>query len=784
MIGAAHLLAGLLALSPLQSSAPPAPDPESPAAALAPGGASPPPSSTGDVPATATPGAPAATPPNTPPPGSPPAAPEPTTPRITFALPFPEDKGGGEATGSAGALDYQREDYAVLTGGVKMHYKDIDLAAEVLSIDLTTKELTAVGNVVIDQGPSRLTGGSATYDLDTRLGTFRQASGAAQPGIYFSGERIDKTGEDEYLIEDGIFTSCTGEVPAWSFHVARARIRLEDYAHVKGASMRAKMVPVLYLPYVIWPTKTDRASGLLVPKIGNSARRGAYLGLAYYQVLGRSWDTTLYADLFSKSYYGVGDEIRYRPSEGTSGAFRGYVIQDPLRDDYRWKVRWDHDTRDLPLGLRGVVQYEDFSDFDYFRDFERGLATKAKNSIYSDAFVTGNWGNQSLNILVDRRRTFLSAEDIIELRQLPEIEYNVRPTRIGKTPFYLSVESAAHYLSVDRGVVQSTYPRFHLEPSVRVPLAPAPWLSLTVNGGGNLTWYGNSVDPLSGSRNTFTGENLTRTLPFGGAELIGPSFSRIVDRQAGPFGKFKHIIEPRFAWSYVGAYDDQTRVPIFDEVDPLQARGTNVGRVALINRILAKGSDPAKGGGAREILSLELSRSYSFDEGQPLESGRDTDGVSRHSALGPFRASLRSYPTPGFGLRLDTDYSMLFQQLTGIQASGNVAFGRQRFDFTWTPRWQAINGEVLTNQGTFGATVSPFGSGRLNVSTYLTYDFEKSLLRDQRHLITWAGSCYALHLEFHESTITNARRRDYLFSIDLKNVGTFIDLNGGETQGL
>src|SRR6185295_2093829 len=183
------------------------------------------------------------------------------------------------ASGTAGELTYQREDYAVLTGGVKLHYKDMDFAAEVLSIDLGTKELTAVGNVVVDQGPSRITGASATYDLDTKLGSFKEASGAAQPGIYFSGERVDKVGDDEFVIENGIFTSCTGEVPSWSFHVGRARIKLEDYAHVKSASMRAKVVPVLYLPYVVWPTKTDRASGLLVPKIGNSQTRGCYLGL-------------------------------------------------------------------------------------------------------------------------------------------------------------------------------------------------------------------------------------------------------------------------------------------------------------------------------------------------------------------------------------------------------------------------------------------------------------------------------------------------------------------------
>ena len=780
MIGGAQVLAGLLLLTMQQTTAaPPPPEPDTPGAALAPGGPTPPPSATGDPVLTGTPAAPTGALPQTPPPGSPPPAPQPTTPRISFTLPFPPEQGGGQATGTAGALDYQREDYAVLTGGVKLHYKDMDFAAEVLSIDLTTKEVTAVGNVVVDQGPSRLTGASATYDLDTKLGSFKDASGAAQPGIYFSGDRVDKVGEDEYVIQNGIFTSCTGEVPAWSFHVGSARIRLEDYAHVKSASMRAKVVPVLYLPYMVWPTKTDRASGMLVPKIGNSQTRGGYLGLAYYQLLGRSWDTTLYADLYSKDFFGLGDEVRYHPSEGTSGAARGYVIDDPLRNDYRWKVRWDHDTRDLPLGLRGVVQFEDYSDFDYFRDFERGLVTKTRNQIYSDAYVTGNWGNRSLNILVDRRRTFLSAEDIIDLRQLPEIEFKLRPTRIGRTPIYLAWDSAAHYLAVDRGVVQSTYPRFHFQPSLRVPLAPTPWLALTLNGGSNLTWYGNSVDPASGNRNTFTGQNLTRTLPFGGAEVIGPSFSRIFDRGFGSIGKLKHIIEPRFAWSYYGSYDDQGRVPIFDEVDPLQAGGLNIGRVALINRILAKAADATKVEGAREILSLELSRSYSFDDAQPLEIGN-----KQQSSLGPLRASLRAYPTARFGLRLDADYSVLFKQLTGIQASGNFALGYQRFDFTWTPRWQATTGDVLTNQATFGTTLSPLRSRHLNVSSYLTYDFEKSLLRDQRHLVTWLGSCYALHLELHESSITNVRRRDYLFSVDLKNVGTFIDLNGGETQGL
>ncbi|MEZ5314266.1 MAG: hypothetical protein R2862_11780 [Thermoanaerobaculia bacterium] len=54
-----------------------------------------------------------------------------------------------------------------------------------------------------------------------------------------------------------------------------------------------KKLPVFYWPYLVWPAKTERTTGLLVPNIGYSRRRGAYLGLAHYQVFGPSYDNTV-----------------------------------------------------------------------------------------------------------------------------------------------------------------------------------------------------------------------------------------------------------------------------------------------------------------------------------------------------------------------------------------------------------------------------------------------------------------------------------------------------------
>ena len=46
------------------------------------------------------------------------------------------------------------------------------------------------------------------------------------------------------------------------------------YAKTRGVSFRAKNVPLVYLPYMLWPVKTSRVSGFLMPKPGFSTRRG------------------------------------------------------------------------------------------------------------------------------------------------------------------------------------------------------------------------------------------------------------------------------------------------------------------------------------------------------------------------------------------------------------------------------------------------------------------------------------------------------------------------------
>ena len=122
-------------------------------------------------------------------------------------------------------------------------------------------------------------------------------------------------------------TSCSSDTPVWSFKAGSARVNTQKYTKVKSTTMRIKKLPILYAPYMIYPSNQDRKSGLLFPNVGFSDRRGYQLGLAYYQTMGPSYDATFFADIYGEDFLGLGTEFRYRPTFGTVGQwYNEYLV--------------------------------------------------------------------------------------------------------------------------------------------------------------------------------------------------------------------------------------------------------------------------------------------------------------------------------------------------------------------------------------------------------------------------------------------------------------------------
>jgi lipopolysaccharide assembly outer membrane protein LptD (OstA) len=459
----------------------------------------------------------------------------------------------------------------------------------------------------------------------------------------------------------------------------------------------------------------------------------------------------------------------------------GYAIRDPLaetfgQEEWRWKLEWNHVTNDLPLGMRGVVNYQNFSDFNFFRDFEQDFDRNSLRFLDSRAFVTGNWGPHLLNFLVNDRETFVNFSDTVDQRKLPEVEYRLRSTRLGRTPLYLQFQGSAAYLDLARpDSYAGSYGRVDAFPQLTLPVRTFPWLNLSVSGGGRLTYYTDSVNGSITNPNPteFTGETLSRILPSASAQVVGPSVSRVYERKMGDFIRFKHVIEPRFTYNYLDeiAEEDVGRFPLFDEIDTLQSG--NGGRVALINRVLGKPEGPRAN--AREIFLFELSRRYSFDANQPLI----ISSLGERSSAGPLEALLRYNPSDITSLKLEADFDTLAKGLQSTGLSGS--YGSRKGDFvgmTWYTRYAPESGEKVSDQIRLFGGVAML-SRRLRVETQINYDIAEAFLQSQRYIVDWTDQCYGLRLElrdFRAGEGPTTRDKDFRFSLSLKNVGTFLDL--------
>lgn len=729
-----------------------------------------------------------------------------TRPNFQIKFKVPE-KGGEVRLFTKNPVRFEKDRFWEGSEEVVIEYQDIKITSDHAYYDFPTKTATLTGHVVIDQGPTRLSGAKGIFHLDTKTGILEDATADLPPTYHIVARSIEKIGEATYRVEHGIFTACEMPNPDWSFSLSEATVTLDDYARMKNVAFRTGSVPVLFTPYMIWPTKEDRASGLLVPGLGYSTRRGGYLGLSYYWVTGRSTDLTTQLDAYADGTIGVGQEARWRPTDESVGLFQGYVVRDreatvcvPIaevpdpvngfctlpngslgayvfRPKTRWKVRLDHVSDDLPFGFRGVLSIRDYSDQQFLQDYERSFSLNSARQILSRGFLTRNFGTDSFNLRFERSETFYSSTVLQE--RFPSIEFFHRTAPIGRSPFYLALESSLSALYVNRGLdlPRGTYGRFDVHPVVSYPWKEIPWLSATVKAGGRFTFYSDSIETVD-SQTKFAGQTATRSYGEAGLSFVGPSFSRIYDASIGPYDKFKHVIEPRVDYSYVSRVGDPASIPAFDEVDT--ALGLNQVRYAIVNRLLGR---PAGGlaGSAEEIASLEIAQTYAVELPQTIVSA--TPGLSQQHQLGPVEGILRL--SQGGLLHVDgrVAYDTFASQVTSTSLTAGLSWQANYVNASWfgsrpvlTTPLPPGSASPNTDQIRFSAGVDLGKSFRIDTS--INYDATQKLFQEDRSLLTYKGSCYTIFVEVRELRLPPAPRRDYRLVVNLKDIGTLLDVNG------
>lgn len=593
-------------------------------------------------------------------------------------------------------------------------------------------------------------------------------------GVHLRGALLSKVGPRSYTLSDGRLTACEGDKPAWEFSMTRGRFTLEEYARLTDATFRLGGVPLLYLPYLLWPVLRERASGFLIPGLGYNSVRGGYLGLAYYWAISRSTDATFVSDLYSHGWYGLGTELRVKPTVGTRAAGIFYTVWDPQTSRWEWKTTGSIVSDDLAPRVRGVLNWLQYSDMNFWQGYENSFNLASLRSVGSDGFVTWNPDPLSFNLRGGSEKAILGATTVV-LRREPVFEASLRSLPLFSETAFVEASGQAGLLAADRGPFQpsGTYGRFDLFPRLAIPLPIAPWLSVQATGGGRVTSYGKSQNLLG---TELLDEPYTRIYGLAGLELTGPSFSRIFDVSWGGVTKLKHVIEPRVDYAWQGDPGDLWRTPLFDELDAVVA--TNAVRYALVQRLLAKGAQ----GSARELASLEVGSTYFF---RLPGTGTNYGPGPLASRFGTLDTTLRVVAGPGINLDGRASWDLKASQLTSASVTSNWTSGESTVALSYffshpvtlpPPPGFEVPSTSSSQIRFFGG--SPVIRRLLRIDLSANYDLTNGKMLESRTLLTFQGSCYKVLFEYRDFRVGTLPSRDFRIALNLKNVGSFLDFTG------
>jgi LPS-assembly protein len=529
---------------------------------------------------------------------------------------------------SADSLVFDREQGAFQAeGDVLILRGETTLRADQARWDEKSGNVYCDGSVRMTSPQGVVTADSFLYNFETGQGRMTNGQIAMPGQAYLSGTEIETLGKNSYKVFEGRFTSCAGETPTWSFGAKKIDVDIGHFAQAKHAKFYLYNVPVLYLPYVAFPAKTERSSGFLMPTIGSSRRLGTHVTLPWYQVISKDQDVTLSLDTMSR--IGVGTGLEYRYFVNTVAPARlnfNYVTAKSAESD-RYLFEWEHDGF-LPGDIRLAISSQYVNRNDYFELFGGSTQEYTRDKVQSDLYLSKVFGKTNLTGL-GRYTRALQQDTSTVLQTLPEVGLAIIPQRFMATPFVPSLD-----------VVLTNYWRDVGETGTRLYLYP------TLSSDAFSTRYLNVLPTISWREQLYRvdGESLHAGRPEASV-TVGNRLARVYGRPDDMVAS-RHEIELQLNYFYAPEVDT-TDITAFDFYDEFSA--VNRFRLFLDNRWTERRTLPEGPSVYRELVNLRLSVDYDLFEQRRILSLPEEQ---RHP-FSPLVAELEIRPDERIFLRSD-----------------------------------------------------------------------------------------------------------------------------------
>ena len=618
-------------------------------------------------------------------------------------------------------------------------YKEMRLTADKVTFDSNTDRMRAEGNPVLQDGHDRIVGKTMSYDLNNRKGTIFAGRTVYERGFVY-GERVVRVSESVMDVRNGTYSTCDLDDPHYHFGSSRMKIVLQDKVIAEPVVFYIKHVPVLALPFYIFPIKSGRHSGFELPQVefGSSTNGGKFVrNVGYYWAIDDFMDATAWFDYYQGSSWITHGQYRYHKRYGYQGQIAAsYENQFGGRSAHNWNLIGTHyQTLGTNFALTANANLTNSSEFRRDPNLGNNVLLRIQRLLDSNLSLQKGWSGGAYTAGLRQVEDLDAAAGTVKTsQQLPTVTFNLssrplgHPAR-GDEPARLPWLASTNYsFSVNGLYERKVYAPFQIiaRDSAGVPVDTTFFDSTDARGAANYNFTLSDQRLLLGfirlnPRFNFNGVYYSRdqageTHQFGGVWNAGLGVNTAVygtfRTNLGPLRGIRHVITPSASIVFQPANSqllyrntDSTFASRFQGVTGIGLIGGEAKRIdfSLRNDVHAKWGNPTHPTLLNNLIQLQTTGSYNL--------------LAEHGPTKPLSdlfTSLRLKPIQ----RSDFDFSFIhnpydrrllsFTAATGIAFQGQSKFGEEPSEMPEEPGTDAVRQPTPLSAPAAGPTGLPW----------------------------------------------------------------------------
>lgn len=311
------------------------------------------------------------------------------------------------------------------------------------------------------------------------------------------GKSLSQLAEGEFQGEDAEYTTCRDCPESWSIYGKKIHVTQNEYIRIWHGYLKIKGVIAFYFPYLIFPIKKERESGILFPRLGFNFADGIRFQQPYYHVFSDKSDMTVTPSTWGKR--GLGGQVEARTFFSDQNwfnvetLFANDKVYEPFKEEitisgdseFRHFTTWEHHFSH-GTWFNHHFKFTDPSDFDLIRDYDFYTLGKLQGSevggegffdfrhpLVTTSIFSGYYQNLIYNLPKELDDRYVQIQ--------PEVDISVMPMRLFNSDNFFIRSAFFGIQSTFTNFKQNHYTennfyrnasRYHLLPNLTVNFKP------------------------------------------------------------------------------------------------------------------------------------------------------------------------------------------------------------------------------------------------------------------------------------------------------------------------